>query len=74
MSIQCNLSTLMGKMRVTIQDISDSTGLARNTISSLYHDKVKRIDYDTLNKLCVFFNCQPGDIMEYVSDEEAVTE
>jgi len=28
-----------------------------------------RIDAKTLNKLCAKFNCQPGDLMEYVEDE-----
>ena len=29
----------------------------------------KRVDTNTIDKLCAFLNCQPGDIMEYVEDE-----
>ena len=39
MSIKCNLSTLMGKHKMTIQDVCNQTGLARNTVSFLYHEK-----------------------------------
>lgn len=30
------------------------------------------IDSNTLNRLCKYFNCQPGDLMEYIPD--SVTE
>lgn len=33
-------------------------------------NKQKRVDTETINRLCAFLNCQPGDIMEYVEDEE----
>lgn len=34
-------------------------------------DKTKRVDTETINRLCQFLNCQPGDIMEYVEDTES---
>lgn len=67
--IKCNLSTLMGTNKLTIQDVHEKTGLNRNTISNLYHETVKRVDYDTINKLCKLFNCQPGELYEYVPDQ-----
>jgi putative transcriptional regulator len=67
--IHCTLSTLMGKQRVSIQDVHSATGLSRNTISSLYHDRATRIDYATLGKLCTFFNCGVSDLLDYTPDE-----
>ena len=67
--VKCNLSTLMGIHKMTIQDVHNSTKLNRNTISNLYHETVKRIDYDTINRLCKLFDCQPGDLLEYVPDQ-----
>lgn len=32
-------------------------------------DKNKRVDTETINRLCQILDCQPGDIMEYVPDE-----
>ncbi len=63
--IHSKLSTLMGQNRMNIQDVCNETGLARNTIAFLYKDKVKRIDYETLDKLCKLFGCQVGDLLEY---------
>jgi putative transcriptional regulator len=65
MAIRCNLSTLMGQNRYTIQDIYEKTGLSRGTISSLYHDNVQRFDCETLSKLCELFDCEVGNLLEY---------
>jgi putative transcriptional regulator len=70
MSIQSNLSSLMGRYRLSIKDVHERTGLARNTISNLYNDRATRIDYDTLDKLCSLFDCEVGDILEWVSCNE----
>ena len=67
MAIRCKLSTLMGEKRYNIQDVYELSGLSRSTISNLYHDKMQRIDYETLNKLCELFKCTVDDLIEYYS-------
>ena len=69
MAIHCKLSVLMGEKRYNIQDVYEKTGLSRGTISNLYHDKMQRIDYETLNKLCELFNCSAGEILEYSKEQ-----
>lgn len=64
MSVHCNLSTLMGKKRFTIQEVHIQTGLSRNTISNLYNDKASRIDYETVEKLCSLFDCSLDELFE----------
>ena len=70
MAIKNNVSTLMGKNRLNIQDVFKATGLSRTTISELYHDKVTRVDFGTLNKLCELFECNTQELLEYVPDEK----
>lgn len=44
-----------------------------NIIGQATFKKIKEggdIDTRTIDKLCKLLNCQPGDIMEYVEDEE----
>ena len=64
MAVHCNLSTLMGRKRYSIQDVHILTGLSRSTVSSLYNDKATRIDFDTLEKLCRLFECSSGELFE----------
>ena len=68
-----HLSKLMGEKRYTIVEVSRKTGLTTSTISNLYNDKIKRLDFDTLEKLCKLFNCQPNDLFEYIPDNETTT-
>lgn len=42
-------------------------GLHSSTVSKL--KKNERINTDTINSICKLLNVQPGDIMEYVPDE-----
>jgi len=62
--IKCNLSSLMGKTKMNIQEVHEKTGLSRNTITNLYHEKAGRIDFETIEKICRVFNCQIGDLLE----------
>ena len=66
--IKSKLHELMGKERHSIQDVHKKTGLSRNTIANMYHAKIKRIDYETLERLCALYDCQPGDLLEYIPD------
>lgn len=65
MAVRSKLSSLMGDNRYNMQHIHKKTGLSRATISNLYHDRMERIDYETLSKLCRLFECGVGDILEY---------
>lgn len=61
--IVCTLNMEMARRRMNIQQLSEKSGLARSTISMLYHDKAKRIDFDTLEKLCVALDTSPGRLL-----------
>lgn len=72
MPVRCKLSTLMGEKRYNIQDVYEKTGLSRGTVSNLYHDKMERVDCETISKLCKLFKCNVGDLLEYFDEKESV--
>lgn len=53
----------MAKKGVNMSELSDVTGLSRSTISNIYNQKSKRIDFETINKLCIYFNCEANDLL-----------
>lgn len=63
------LSEVMGRKRLKIQDVMDSASLARNTVADLYHGKAKRVDFETLDKLCNALDCKLEDILEHKAGE-----
>ncbi len=69
--IKNNLSELLGKRRMKMSELADMTGLNRNTVLNLYHDRSTRIEFQVLDKICVALDIQPGDLLERVPDEES---
>ena len=63
--IRCHLSTLMGRSKLRIADVSRLTGLNRSTITALYRETATRIDLQAIEQLCRLFDCQVGDLFEY---------
>ncbi|RME60745.1 XRE family transcriptional regulator [Candidatus Parcubacteria bacterium] len=72
--IKVHLSRLMGERKLKISDVARATGLNRNTIRLLYYETASRVDLDAINRLCQFFDCQVGDLLEFVPDEKSRTE
>ena len=64
--IKCHLSTLMGEKKVNIAEVARATGLNRNTVTLLYEESARRVDLDAIDKLCEFFNCQVGELLQRI--------
>ena len=56
--------------RIKLKDLAQATGLAVNNLSILKTNKARAIRFSTLNSLCKALNCTPGDLIEYVPDDE----
>jgi len=67
--IRCHLARLMGERKMKIVDVARETGLNRNTVTLLYKETAQRIDLEALEKLCQLFQCEVGDLLEYVAEE-----
>jgi|GEM_PF-1763673 len=59
------LSRLCGERRLTVQDVAKGSGISYRTLHDLYHARTTRIDLETLNKMCAFFEVEPGQIFEW---------
>lgn len=66
--IRCNLSTLMGRDKLCIADVSRQTGLNRSTITALYKETATRIELPAVDRLCRLFGCQVSDLFEFVPE------
>ncbi len=68
--VRCHLSTLMGRDKLRISDVSRLTGLNRSTVTSLYKETVTRIDVTAIDALCSLFRCSVGELFEHVPDSD----
>lgn len=68
--LRCHLSTLMGRERLTISEVMRRTGLSRNAVTALYEERAKRIDLNTIARLCELFECTVDELLEYSTEEK----
>jgi putative transcriptional regulator len=60
------------RRRITYDDILAATGIAKSTLSHLANDHSDRVAIPTMERLCAYFDCQPGDLFIYVASESPV--
>jgi len=68
MSVKIKVSDMLGKYKMTMKELSDKTGIRPNTISNLYYEEAKRIEFNQIESLCRVFNCKIEDIFEFIED------
>ncbi len=69
MAIIIRLDRVLADRKMQLNVLADSVGISTVNLSNLKTGKVKAIRFSTLNKICQVLECQPGDILEYVPDE-----
>ena len=70
MSIIINIDVMLAKRKMNVTKLSERVGITMANISILKNGKAKAIKLSTLNSICKALNCQPGDNLEYVEDED----
>lgn len=69
---QRNIARLQTGQRVqSMRQLSRESGIPASVLGGLASGSVKRMDFETLNRLCRFFVCTPGDILIYTPDENS---
>ena len=59
----------MGERKLKIADVARETGLHRNTITLLYDEIAARVDLEVIDKLCVLFGVDVGQLLEHIPDD-----
>jgi putative transcriptional regulator len=68
--INIRLDYVLLDRRMKLKDLAEATGLAVNNLSILKTNKARAIRFSTLNNLCKVLNCMPGDLIEYIPDNQ----
>jgi len=55
---------MLGEKKLKISDVSRDTGINRGTLTRLYQETAIRVDFEVLEKLCVFLDCEIGELLE----------
>jgi len=68
--IKFRLKVLLAMNDMNQKELSEKIDVRQPTISAICRGTIKELPVGVLNKICGELKCQPGDVMEYIPDEE----
>lgn len=68
--IEVKLDELLKSRGISRYWLAKETGMTQTGIANLCKGKTQRIDFETLNVICKALNCQAGDVLVYVPEDE----
>jgi len=69
MAVIVNLDVMLAKRKMSLTELSEKVEITLSNLSILKTGKAKAIRFSTLEALCKVLECQPGDLLEFQSDE-----
>ncbi|MBS3873139.1 MAG: helix-turn-helix transcriptional regulator [Firmicutes bacterium] len=68
MPIVVNLDVMMAKRKVSSGELAEKIGISQANLSILKTGKAKAVRFSTLEAICQALDCQPGDILEFLTE------
>lgn len=68
MPIRVTLGVILAQRNVRSKDLAAFVGITEANLSLLRRGHVKGIRFDTLERICTYLQCQPGDLLVYTQD------
>ena len=69
MPIVVQLDVMLARRKVRSKDLAEHVGITEANMSLLKQGKVKGVRFDTLEKICDYLQCQPGELLVYQPDQ-----
>lgn len=70
MPVIVNLDVMLAKRKMSMNELSERVGITLANLSILKNNKGKAIRFSTLEAICEVLECQPGDLLEYVKEND----
>lgn len=70
MAIKSRLAVILAEKEMKLTELEKRTGISLNNLSILKTGKAKAVRFSTLNAVCKALDCQPGDLLQFIPDEE----
>lgn len=73
MAIVVDLDILLAQRKLSVGEFATRVGLTPANVAVLKNGRAKAIRFSTLSSICAVLECQPGDILRWVPDDDAET-
>jgi putative transcriptional regulator len=68
MPIIVNLDVMLAKRKIRSKELAELIDITEANFSLLKSGKVRGVRFATLEAICRYLDCQPGDLLEYRPD------
>jgi len=68
MPIKVRRNVVMAERNVKCKDLAAHVGISDANLSLLKQGKVRGVRFGTLERICEYLQCQPGDILRFEPD------
>lgn len=65
MPIIFNIDVMLARRKIRSKELAEAIGITEANLSILKTGKAKAVRITTIEAICAYLNCQPGDILEY---------
>jgi putative transcriptional regulator len=59
----------MADRKMSLNELAEKVGVSNVNLSKMKTGKISAIRFSTLEAICEALECQPGDILEYSTEE-----
>ncbi len=69
MAIRIDIDVLLARRRMSVGEFADAIGITPANVAVLKNGRAKAVRFSTLDAICRVLECQPGDVLAWVSDQ-----
>jgi putative transcriptional regulator len=70
MAVIINLDVVLAQRKIKLNTLAQAIDITPQNLSVLKSGRAKAIRFSTLNAICQYLECQPGDILEFKNDDD----
>lgn len=74
MTIIVNVDVMLAKRKKRSKELAEAIGITEQNLSILKTGKAKAIRFSTLDAICNYLSCQPGDVLEHIKEDVEQTD
>jgi putative transcriptional regulator len=71
MPVIVDIDVMMARRKLGVGELAERIGITPTNLAVLKNGRAKAVRFTTLDALCVALDCQPGDLLRWVPDEDA---
>lgn len=68
--IVLRLDRMLAERKVSSKELAERIGISAVNLSRIKTGKISAVRFSTLDAMCRALDCQPGDLLEYIPDDE----